>query len=435
MSNPELSNHFKSRQPSSVRLAQIEFSKRDDDVEALNTAIGNVSLPMHPAMHNRLLNINKESSFKNGIVKYTSSIGTDETNRAFINIIASSGFSTDGLFSQVTDGGSQAMELMILGVCGPAGTDEKPLLMIDAAYSNYLSFADRLGRKTISVRRTLRDDGTFTPPDIDEMEAKIKKYNPGALVVIPYDNPTGHFYDKKTMILLGKLCVKYNMWMISDEAYREFHYKSTTASSVWGLTEKDVPGITGRRISIETASKVWNACGLRIGALVTDNKLFHQQSIAEYTANLCANAIGQYIFGALAHETHADLQKWYEKQRNYYKPMMSVLRVSLQDKLPGIIVSSPEAALYSVIDVRNIAKPGFNSNDFVLYCSQKGKVNVEGRDYTLLVAPMSGFYSVSEGEVNPGVTQMRIAYVARPEKIILLPRLFKVLFEKYESLR
>ncbi|HJO92770.1 MAG TPA: aminotransferase class I/II-fold pyridoxal phosphate-dependent enzyme [Victivallales bacterium] len=434
MSNPELSLHFESRQPSSIRLAQIEFEKRNDNVEAVNTAIGNISLPMHPAMHKRLINITSENSpFNNGVVKYTSSGGTEEANRAFLNIIESSGFSTKGLFSQITDGGSQAMELTILGVCGPAGSDEKPLLMIDAAYANYLSFGSRLGRKAISVRRTLRDDGTFTLPNLEEMEAKIKKYNPGALVVIPYDNPTGHFYDRETMIILGKLCVKYNMWMVSDEAYREFHYKSCTASSVWALTEKDVPGITGRRISIETASKVWNACGLRIGALVTDNKLFNQQSIAEYTANLCANAIGQYIFGALAYENHDDLEKWYEKQREYYKPMMTELRISLQTKLPGIIVSNPEAALYSVIDVRNIAKPGFNSNDFVLFCSQKGKIDIAGHNYTLLVAPMSGFYSVEEGEVNPGDSQMRVAYVVRPEKMILLPHLFESLFKEYEA--
>ncbi|MCP4179777.1 MAG: aminotransferase class I/II-fold pyridoxal phosphate-dependent enzyme [bacterium] len=436
MSNPELSLHFKSRQPSSIRLAQIEFEKRNDNVEAVNTAIGNVSLPMHPAMYNRLLSVASENSpFSDGVVKYTSSVGTEEANRAVLNIIASSGFNTDGLFSQITDGGSQAMELAILGVCGGAGSDEKPLLMIDAAYTNYLSFAGRLGRKTVSVRRTFMEDGVFTPPNLEEMEAKIKEHKPGALVVIPYDNPTGHLCNKETMVIFGKLCVKYNMWMISDEAYREFHYNSSCTSSVWDLTEEDVPGITGRRISIETASKVWNACGLRIGALVTDNKLFNKQSIAEYTANLCANAIGQYIFGALAHEKHADLQNWYEKQRNYYKPMMSEFTISMHNKLPGIIVSNPEAALYSVIDVRNIAKPGFDSNDFVLHCSQKGKVELEGRDYTLLVAPMSGFYSTSQGEVNPGNTQMRIAYVVRPDKMLLVPHLFELLFKEYEAAR
>jgi aspartate aminotransferase len=436
MEKPKLSKHFESRKPSAIRMAQIEFMKREDNVEALNTAIGNVSLPIHHAIQKRLFNLHSENSpFYDGVVKYTPSVGTEEANKAFLHIISSSGFNTDNLYSMITDGGSQVMELVLLAVCGPAGSSEHPILLIDPAYTNYNAFASRLGRKTVSVRRNLQDNGKFTLPDIKEIEKTIEKYKPRALVVIPYDNPTGHFYDHKTMLTLGKLCVKHNLWMISDEAYREFHYSDCNASSIWGLTEDVIPGIEGRRISIETASKVWNGCGLRIGALITDNKDFHDKSLAEYTANLCANAIGQYVFGALAHVSHDDLNKWYIKQREYYKPMMSALRTNLKEKLPGIIVSSPDAALYSVIDMRNIAKPGFKSLDFVLYCARKGKVDIDGEQFTLLVAPMSGFYSIKEGEKNPGDTQMRIAFIERPEKMILIPHLLKSLFLDFEQNR
>ena len=434
MKSPKLSKHFETRNPSAIRMAQIEFMKRQDKVEALNTAIGNVSLPIHKSIQKRIFNLNSvDSPFHEGIVKYTPSVGMKETNKAFLNILASSGFKTDTLHSMITDGGSQAMELVLLAVCGPAGSSEHPILLIDPAYTNYNAFADRLGRKTVSVRRSLQDDGKFSLPDVKEIEKTIEKYNPRALVVIPYDNPTGHFYDHETMVTLGKLCVKHNLWLISDEAYREFHYSGSKTSSVWGLTDDIIPGIEGRRVSIETASKVWNGCGLRIGALITDNKDFHDKSLAEYTANLCANAIGQYAFGALAHVSHKKLNKWYKKQREYYKPMMSVLRNGLKEKLPGIIVSSPDAALYSVLDVKDIAKPGFKSLDFVLYCARKGKVDIDGDLFTLLVAPMSGFYSVQEGEKNPGDTQMRIAFIERPERMILIPRLLKSLFLDFEK--
>ena len=434
MKKPKLSKHFDSRKPSAIRMAQIEFMKRTDEVEAINTAIGNVSLPIHPAIQKRIFNLDSpDSPFCDGVVKYTPSVGTAEANKAVLHIIESSGFKTDGLYSMITDGGSQTMELTLLGVCGPAGTSESPLLLIDPAYTNYNAFGSRIGRKTVSVTRNLQDNGKFTLPDIAEIEKTIEKHNPGALVVIPYDNPTGHFCDSKTMALLGKLCVKHNMWMISDEAYREFHYTGSEPSSIWGLTDDVVPGIEGRRVSIETASKVWNGCGLRIGALVTDSKELHEKSVAEYTANLCANAIGQYAFGALANESHDDLQKWYKKQRAYYKPMMSTLRDELIEKLPGIIISSPDAALYSVVDVRNIAKPGFKSLDFVLHCAQKGKVEIDGVYYTLLVAPMSGFYNTKAGEKNPGDTQMRIAFIEAPEKMMLIPHLFKTLFDEYQA--
>ncbi len=436
MNNPKLSSYFENRKPSAIRLAQIEFAKRTDNVDAINTAIGNVSLPIHPAIKERLFNLGAPGSpFSEGIVKYAASVGMEETRKAFLHIISSSGFNTEGLSVLVTDGGSQSMELVLLAVCGSAGSSDSPLLLIDPAYTNYNAFADRIGRKTISVQRTLLDNGKFTLPDVSEIEKQIKAHNPGGLVVIPYDNPTGHFCDLEAMTILGKLCVQYNMWMISDEAYREFHYNEGKASSIWELSNEIVPGIEGRRVSIETASKVWNGCGLRIGALVTDNPQMHAKSVAEYTANLCANTVGQYAFAALLEESHEALQAWYKKQRSHYKSMMTVLRSTMLEELPGIIVSSPDAALYSVIDVKNIAKPGFNSMDFVLYCATKGSIEIGGKFFTLLVAPMSGFYNVDDGQINPGDTQMRVAYIERTERMILIPRLFMKLFDEFEQNR
>lgn len=432
----KMSAHFMSRKPSAIRLAQIEFAKRTDDTTAINTAIGNVSLPMHPAMIKRMSDVMADySPFKDGVNKYTPTVGLDECNKAFLNVIASSGFDTSKLYSQITDGGSHGMELAILGVCGPAGTSEKPLLLIDAAYTNYKAFANRVGRETISVTRDLQPDGKFSLPDIAEIEKVIQEHKPGAMVIIPYDNPTGHYIHKDVMITLGKLCAKYGLWMISDEAYREFHYVKEEPSSVWGLTNETVPGIEGRRISIETASKVWNACGLRIGALVTDNHNFHTASVAEATANLCSNNLGQFIFGALAHESHEDLQVWYKRQRDYYFKMISETTAELKERTSGLIVSNPDASIYSVVDVRDVVKPGFDSLEFVKYCATQGKVDIDGKSYTLLVAPMAGFYSVKDGEHNPGVTQMRIAYIVSPEDIKLVPTLFGELLKQYELSR
>ncbi len=429
---PELSKHFQSRNPSAIRVAQIEFHKRTDRVEAVNTAIGNVSLPMHPAMQERMRNLGAEQSpFSNGIVKYSSTVGFQETNDAFLNIIASSGFDSSSLYSQITDGGSQAMELVILGVCGAAGVDEKPLLLIDAAYTNYKAMAERLGRKTISVTRTLSDDGRFAYPDFSEMEKIIKEHSPSAVIVIPYDNPTGNFYSQDAFIALSKLAVKHNMWIISDEAYRELYYTNDKVTSIWGITENEVVGISERRISIETASKVWNACGLRIGAIVTDNAEFNMRSIAENTANLCPNVIGQYIFGSLAHVAHTELQIWYKKQRGYYASMLVELTTKMKELMPKIIVSSPDASIYSVVDVRNLVDASFDASEFVLYCAQKGSVDIDGTKMTLLVSPLAEFYSIDDDKPNPGRTQMRIAYVESPVKMKLVPKLFSELLSQY----
>jgi aspartate aminotransferase len=390
---------------------------------------------MHPAMIKRMTDLHSPSSpFLRGTVKYTPTVGVDETRQAFLNIIASSGFSTTGLKVQITEGGSQAMELIVLGVCGPAGSTQKPLLIIDPTYTNYTALARRLGRKTVSVRRRLQDDGSFSLPEYEETERMIKTYQPGGLLLIPYDNPTGQLYTRAKMMELAHLCVKYNLWMISDEAYRELNYTDSEMVSIWGLSDREVPGLQGRRISVESASKVWNACGLRIGALVTDNEEFHRRAVAENTANLCPNAIGQYIFGALAQESHDTLQAWYQEQRRYYQGLMDKVSTELEGLLPDILVSKPSASIYTVLDVREIVPTGFNAVDFVLYCSRQGRVDIEGAPYTLLVAPMSGFYDV-EGDNNPGLTQMRIAYVAPPEQMERVPVLFSELLRQYSAQR
>lgn len=438
MSKPILSAHFESRTPSDVRLAQMKYEERKVKPQAvINVGIGNVSLPTNPAMQKRMFALDApESPFAKGVIRYTSTVGLTETQDAFKNILSCEGFDTSKLFVQVTDGGSTGMELLLIGVCGAPGTGEKPLMMIDPAYTNYISFAERIGRKTVTVKRHLNEDGKFSLPELDKIEETIKENNPGALLVIPYDNPTGQLYDYETLKGLANLCVKYNMWMISDEAYRELYYvEGSELVSIWGITDAEVPGIEGRRISVETASKVWNACGLRIGALITDNAEFNNRSVAEYTANLCANAIGQYIFGALAHESKEQIADWCKGLREYYKELIFNVYNGLKKQEPGLIVSSPDASIYSVIDVRNVVKPGFDAIDFVLYCAGEGSVEIDGVETTLLVAPLKGFYDIKDGEFNPGSTQFRISFVESPENMAKVPELFVKLLRQFEAQR
>lgn len=438
MSKPILSAHFESRTPSDVRLAQMKYEERKVKPQAvINVGIGNVSLPTNPAMQKRLFALGApESPFAKGVIRYSTTAGFVECQDAFKNILNCEGFDTKDLFVQITDGGSTAMELLLIGVSGAAGTKDRPLMMIDPAYTNYISFAERVGRGIVTVTRNLDEDGKFSLPELNKIEEAIKANNPGALLVIPYDNPTGQYYDHETLKELAKLCVKYNMWMVSDEAYRELFYEEgNKLVSIWGITDAEVPGIQGRRISIETASKVWNACGLRIGALITDSAEFNNRAIAEYTANLCANVIGQYIFGALAHESKEQIAAWCKHIRGYYKEQIMMVYNGLKKQEPGLIVSSPDAAIYSVIDVRNVVKPGFDAIDFVLYCAQEGSVNLNGVETTLLVAPMKGFYNTKAGEKNPGSTQFRISFVETPENMAKIPELFVKLLKQFEAQR
>ena len=436
MSEARMSLLFEGRSPSVIRMAQIRFDERSDGAEAINVAIGNIQLPMYPAMIERMFSMDGEGSpFKDGVVKYSATSGTVECIDAFKNVIASSGFDVSGVHGHITEGGTQAMELMIVGICGPGGSGEKPLLLIDAAYTNYKTLCQRLDRDTCSVTRLLGDDGKFSLPTMEEIEKVIVENDPGAIVVIPFDNPTGQYYDKAAMAGLAQLAVKHDLWLVSDEAYRELYYTGDDSgepcTSIWGVTNAEVPGIEGRRISIETTSKVWNACGLRIGGLYTDNEVFNRQAIAEHTVSLCSSVIGMHIFGAVAHEDHETLRTWYANQRNYYREMLFSFSQGTKEALPGVIVSSPDAALYSVIDVKNLVDENFNALDFVMWCASEGSVDVDGQATTVLTAPMAGFYSVPEGAPNPGRTQMRIAYVVPPEEMAKIPAVFVRLLRKY----
>jgi aspartate aminotransferase len=111
--------------------------------------------------------------------------------------------------------------------------------------------------------------------------------------------------------------------------------------------------------------------------------------------------------------------------------MLTSVNSELKRRIPGVIVSSPDASIYSVIDVRNIVDRNFEARDFVMYCAREGAVEVDGEMLTLLVAPMEGFYSVAKEGENPGKTQMRIAYVEPPERMQLMPLLFSKLFTAY----
>ena len=286
MTKPSVSNHFKNRKPSSIRQAQIKFSKRADKnvVKVINLAIGNVDLPMHPALKKRMDNLSGNDLFSNGKVPYTSTVGKEETRAAFLNAISALDVDVSDLFISITDGGSSAMEIMMLGVCGPSS--ESSIMLLDPAYTNYLQFSKRLNIPVISTDRRIDDNGIFAPLDIEKISEHIKLHKPRALVVIPYDNPTGQFLNQEILNEIAKICINNNIWLVSDEAYRPMVFKNEDPSSIWKIPTNMIPDNFHFRISIESASKVWNACGLRIGGIITDNREFHLKSISEYTANL-----------------------------------------------------------------------------------------------------------------------------------------------------
>ena len=429
---PRISKHYQNREPSAIRKAQILFNARKDKdfINVINLAIGNISLPMHPVMVDAMKSIGeKESPFSKGIVKYTPSVGSKDCQNAIIHSIdAEIGDRKSGKVKCViTDGGSQAMELMLLGVCGPSSLN--PILLIDPTYTNYIEFCKRLSIPYSIYSRKIKDDGSFTGINISEISEIIEESKPRGIVIIPGDNPTGQQISHDEISEIANLCIEKDLWLISDEAYRSLYYTESGQTSIWALNDNELPGISGRRISIESASKMWNACGLRIGSLVTDNKVFHERVVSEYTANLCANSIGQYIFSSILKLSKYEIREWFKNQRLYYHNIMLELRMRLLEKIPSLIVSKPESALYFVIDFKRIFDNKFDIEKFIEYCATIGKSKIDNKDYTILLAPMTGFYY----NKNDGITQARIAIVEPENNIKIVPDILSDLITSYSE--
>ena len=279
----------------------------------------------------------------------------------------------------------------------------------------------------VSVERNQSPNDIFGELDLLRLKKEIDKKDPSAILIIPADNPTGYQMSQESVKEIAKICVDNDLWLISDEAYRNIYFSNNGPTSIWEISNDEVPGINERRITIESVSKVWNACGLRIGALVTDNRLMYEKVRSEYTANLCANVIGQYIFGAVAHLSRKDVIVWYRKQRLYYLEIINSLTKEIKKELPGLIFSMPGAAIYIVLDFKNITPDTFNISKFVEYCSLSGNVKIDGRFHTLLLSPMEGFYR----DKSKGKKQARIALVEPESKMKIVPKILSRLLENY----
>ncbi len=442
MKRVRLSRFFENIKPSGLRVAQEIFERRVEEeiakgvspTKAINVAIGNVSLKTHPKLLERYLHPSNPE-LRGGVWQYTQTQGTKAAQEAFKNIIYSflPKEVRPELHILVESGGSSVMKTVVLGICGDAGSGERPLLVMDPTYANYKAVSDETGRRIVAIQRRLNKDGKFNDIHRHELLDAIEKYRPGGMLIIPYDNPSGTLMRQRVINEYARICLEHGMFLVSDEAYRGLYYTEDEAPSIWKITNKDVPGIesAGIRISIETLSKVFNACGLRMGAFVTDNEELAEKATMANNTYLCASAIDQDILSALAEEPMGEIQRWVGYLREYYRRVLSYVYEGLRKNLPGVSMSAPEASIYFVVDVKDIAHDGFDAEDFVMFCAKEGAVSLGGDRYTLLTSPMWGFYNVLNN--NPGRTQLRIACVEPEDRMKLVPELFARLFVEYEK--
>jgi len=331
--------------------------------------------------------LKKITDFKGKVLSYTPSTGMPEIKSAWVQYYKEFGISLDKSEIVVTTGGSEAIFFSFSVVCNPG----EEIIVFEPFYTNYNSFASMAGIKLKAVR-TLAEKG-FHLPDRKVIEKAIGKRTRGILVCNP-NNPTGTVYKKSEMKMIIDIARKHNLFVLSDEVYREFVYDGDKHCSVMDFKEAHE-----RAILLDSVSKRFSACGCRIGCLVSRNKKIIEGVTKFAQARLSSPMLEQLAVIPLLKES----KKYTDRIVKDYERRRDAVFESLKE-IPGVLCLKPKGAFYAIVKL-----PVKDSEDFTRWLlaefSWKGK--------TLMVAPASGFYATK----GLGKDEIRIAFVISPSKL------------------
>lgn len=287
----------------------------------------------------------------------------------------------------ITTGGSEALQIAFAVTCNP----EDEVIVMEPFYTNYNSFAVLTETKLVPVPTKIEDG--FALPDIKEFEKYITPRTKGILITNP-GNPTGTLYPKEAIIKLGELAKKHNLFLFADEVYREFCYTDEPHFSCM-----HIEGMEENVILLDSVSKRYSLCGVRVGAIVSKNKAVIASVLKFAQARLCSPALGQIVSeGALATPP-----EYFQAVREEYIARRDFTIESL-NKMPGVFAPKPMGAFYVVASL-----PVDDSEKFAQWLLEDFNFEMK----TVMVAPAGGFYANSE----KGKNQVRIAYVLKIEDL------------------
>ncbi len=300
----------------------------------------------------------------------------------------------------VTAGGSEAVLFAFMACLDPG--DE--IIVPEPAYANYMAFAISAGAKIVTVPSSI-DDG-FALPSVEEFEKLITPRTKGILICNP-NNPTGYLYTMKEMIQLRDLVKKYDLYLFSDEVYREFCYTGAPYISAFHL-----PGIEEQVVLIDSVSKRYSECGIRIGAIITKHK-----ELKESIMKFCMARLSPPLLGQIVAEASIDASREYMLMNyNEYVDRRKFLIDGL-NKIPGCYSPIPMGAFYTVVSL-----PVDDADKFCEWCLEEFQYD----GATVFMAPASGFYTPP----GRGKNEVRMAYVLKKED---LAKALKVLAEALKA--
>jgi aspartate aminotransferase len=320
----------------------------------------------------------RHSDFK--ILEYSHSAGNESYRRKLVTYYERFNISLNHNQIIVTTGGSEAIVFAFMACLDPG--DE--VIVPEPFYANYNGFAVEAEVKIKTITASIETG--FALPAMADFEKAITPRTKAILICNP-NNPTGYLYSKEEMEVLKQLCLKYNLFLFSDEAYREFCYTGQHFSAM------NLEGMEENVILMDTISKRYSACGGRIGAFVTKN-----QSVLDATMKFAQARLSPPSFAQIAGEAAVDLPAdYFDGIKAEYQSRRDIL-VKMLNEIPGVFCPNPGGAFYAMASL-----PIDDSDKFCQWILES--FSHEGQ--TVMMAPATGFYATP----GLGKNEVRLAYV------------------------
>lgn len=363
------------------KLVPLAAAAKERGTKVYHLNIGQPDLPTPKVGLDALKNIDRkllEYSTPEGYLSYRKKL-VDYYRKFNINVEA------DDIV--ITCGGSEAVQIAFMACLDPG--DE--IILTEPLYANYLGFAIPAGIKVRTITTKIEDG--FALPAVEKFEELINERTKAILICNP-NNPTGSLYTPEEMTQIRDMVKKHDLLLFSDEVYREFVYTENPYISAGSLE-----GIEQNVVILDSVSKRYSECGVRIGALVTKNKEIRNTAI-----KFCQARVSPPLVGQIVAEASVDTpEEYFRKVYDEYVERRNCLINGLND-IPGVFSPTPMGAFYTVAKL-----PVDDSDKFCSWCLEKFSYENE----TVMMAPASGFY------ITPGAghNQVRIAYVLKKEDL------------------
>lgn len=378
---PNISQRGQIMPPSPIRkLVPYAEAAKKKGVTVYHLNIGQPDIETPQAV----LDAVRNSHFK--ILEYSHSAGNESYRRKLTSYYDRFGISVDYNQIIVTTGGSEAIIFGFMACLDPG--DE--VIVPEPFYANYNGFAVEAEVNVVPVTSGI--ESGFALPPIADFEKKITPKTKAILICNP-NNPTGYLYSKEELYVLRDICKKHNLFLFSDEAYREFAYDGTTLSAL------QLEGLEDNVVVFDTISKRYSACGGRIGALVTRNK-----TLLDSVMKFAQARLSPPSFAQIAAEAAVDLpEDYFDGIKAEYKGRRDLL-IKRLNEIPGVFCPNPGGAFYAMAKL-----PIDDSDKFCQWLLEEFSYDQQ----TVMLAPGTGFYATA----GLGKQEVRLAYVLNLEAI------------------